>query len=64
MLIYNLLSLFRYAKYQEIAAKGIIDPNKLPPTEDAAFKLWYGNQFCMDPIFWGWQRIHSVFTPI
>lgn len=34
MLIFT--TTFRFAKFQEMAAKGIIDPRKLPPTERAA----------------------------
>ena len=65
----------RYAKFQEMAAKGVVDPNKLPPTSDTVFlhclrsiyqaKVWMTLDVnTMDPLLWGWRVIDGVFTPI
>ena len=54
---------------------GTIVPSKLPPTDDAAFQhclrvyfqlmVWETlDQFFMDPIGWGWQKIDDSYTPV
>ena len=58
-----------------MAAKGTIVPSKLPPTDHAAFQhclrvyfqlmVWETlDQFFMDPIGWGWQKIDDSYTPV
>ena len=58
-----------------MAAKGVIDPSKLPPTDGATYQhclrvyfqvmVWKTlDQFCLDPVHWGWQKIDDVFIPI
>ena len=58
-----------------MAAKGVLDPSKLPPTEDAAYHhclrvyfqviVWDTlDQFCLDPTEWGWNLTDGIFTPI
>ena len=66
---------FRYLKYQDAAAKGSLDPSKLPPSEDAALQhclrvflqvsIWKKlDVFCLDPCDWGWRLSNDTFEPI
>lgn len=58
-----------------MAARGVIDPSKLPPTEDTVYHhilrvyfqvlVWDTlDQFCVDPLEWGWISDERMFTPI
>ena len=73
--MYILFSLQRYLKYQDSAAKGLIDPSKLPPSEDAAFlhclRVFLQisicrelDQFTLDPCVWGWKFSNNLFEPV
>ena len=65
----------RFAKYQEMSAKGIVDPSKLPPTESSANEhtmrvyfqclVWKTlSQFPADPSTWGWKIEDGVYVPV
>ena len=56
-------------------AKGIVDPSKLPPTNNASQQhtlrvlfqcaVWRElNQTCLDPLAWGWKKDGTSFVPI
>ena len=58
-----------------MAAKGIIDPSKLTPTENTAYyhvlRVYFQvlvwdtlDQFCVDPLEWGWKSTNGVLTPV
>ena len=67
--------LCRYEKYMDMACKGMICPEKLPPTTRAAYfhglrahhqimvwsQLNETNQF--DPITWGWLLEQNMMVP-
>ena len=66
---------FRFAKYQDMIAKGIVDPSKLPPTSSAAnqhsLRVYYQcavwkflDAECFDPMEWGWQKAGVEYVPI
>ena len=67
----------RYAKYMEMVStsKKSIDPQKLPPTERAAYFhslrvhlqviLWFKlTNNDLDPMQWGWKLADTVLTPV
>ena len=65
----------RFAKYQDMMAKGIVDPSKLPPTSSAAnqhsLRVYYQcavwrllDTECLDPMEWGWQKAGVEYVPI
>lgn len=67
---------FRYTKFQEMAAKGELDPQKLPPTEDVAsqhtlrtylqVQQWKNltEDHELKPTSWGWENSKGVLEPI
>ena len=71
----SILILCRYKKYINMAAKGNVDPNKLPPTEDAAYlhtlrslfqtHVWTSlDTTFADPCSFGWKIVDGVYWPI
>ena len=65
----------RYKKYIDLAAKGIVDPSKLPPTDSAAYQhtlravyqatVWDKlDEFCLDPCQYGWDLVDSFHSPV
>ena len=67
--------MFRFARYQEMSAKGLVDPCKLPPTESTAFEhslrvhyqclVWkHLDESHTDPANWGWKLQDGVYSPI
>ena len=65
----------RYNKYIDSVCKGLITPEKLPPTERAAYfhglrgryqvMLWsLVDNFEISPVDWGWKERAGVLTPI
>ena len=66
---------FRFAKYQDMAAKGLVDPKKLPPSKDAGHQhiLWACYQSGVwvnmtetwsDPLKWGWKMVEGHYIPM
>ena len=66
---------FRYLRFQEMAAKGVIDPNKLPPTDEAAYQhclrafyqtaVWKSlDPFCLEAGEWGWSHVDGFYSPV
>ena len=71
MIMFNV----RFAKYQDMMAKGIVDPSKLPPTSSLAnqhsLRVYYQcavwrllDTECLDPMEWGWQKAGVEYVPI
>ena len=70
------LTKLRYVKYMEMACKGIISPEKLPPTEHVAYyhglrahyqvMVWMaaGDDCLLNPTDWGWELKSHVLVPI
>ena len=71
------LNSLRYAKYMEMVStsKTTIDPQKLPPTERAAYFhslrvhlqviLWFKlTNKNLDPLQWGWKLADTILTPV
>ena len=65
----------RAVKYQDMAAKEVIDPAKLPPTLGALtqhiFRAYYQctvwkklNESVLDPSEWGWMEVEALYTPV
>ena len=65
----------RLAKFEDMAAKGVIDPSKLPPTSSTAYQhnlrvfyqcwVWKTlEQQPADPLDWGWKQGPEGLTPI
>ena len=52
----------------DMAAKGEILPESLPPTEIAAVQqavVWQTlNEICPDPLNWGWKQEGSTYAPV
>ena len=67
---------FRYRKYLGMCCKGILEPEKMPPTERAAYYhalrvhlqiiTWklLDDEFQLQPEEWGWKRDGNNLTPI
>ena len=66
---------FRAVKYQDMAAKGVIDPAKLPPTQGAViehmFRVYFQctvlkklSESVLDPSEWGWLQDNGIYTPL
>ena len=62
-------------KYQDCAAKGVIEPSKLPPSEDALYfhclrvyfqiSVWRKlDQSALNPSEWGWKLLNGILEPI
>ena len=75
MSCYTLNWQFRYLKYQDGVARGLVEPSKLPPSEDAAHQhslrvylqtsIWKSlDVFCLDPCEWGWAMVNNVYEPV
>lgn len=73
--VIEILTVFRYQKYADLACKGIITPEKLPPTEKAAhyhgLRCHYQliqwsmiNDFNIQPSEWGWKLENGVLAPV
>lgn len=72
----QLTVIFRYLKYVDLACKGIIAPEKLPPSERAVYyhglrshyqiMLWsiLEEDFNIPAIEWGWQMKNNMITPV
>ena len=68
------ISFFRYEKYNEMACRGSVLPEKLPPTHRAAYyhglcvhyqiMCWSGKQMSLDPMEWGWRQSENMLVPI
>ncbi|KAG1691849.1 hypothetical protein GQR58_007370 [Nymphon striatum] len=69
------LTKLRYYKFMDMAAKGEILPENLPPTERAAVQhslrvhqqvvVWQTlNDVHLDPLQWGWKQEGPTFIPI
>nr|XP_047144537.1 uncharacterized protein LOC124818088 [Hydra vulgaris] len=69
------LAKLRYNKYIDLPCKGIISPEKFPPTDNAAYfhglrahcqiLLWpLINDIELDATEWGWKQHDRVITPI
>ena len=65
----------RFAKFEEMLAKGIVDPNKLPPTKDAVHQhirrvhlqtaIWKAlDNSALAPDQWGWRYDENGESPI
>ena len=67
---------YRYSKYQQMVCEGLIEPEKLPPTERAA---WFhglrvhlqtiqwkilDDTINLEPEKWGWKKDNGVLVPI
>ena len=72
---FNFCLFFRHNKYIDLACKGMISPEKLPPTERAAYYhglrahhqiiLWsLLDDFEIRATDWGWKLNNGVITPI
>ena len=66
---------YRYKKYIDQSARGIVDPNKLPPTESATHQhilrtvyqatVWQKlDTDCIDPCEYGWCIVEGIYSPI
>ena len=73
----SLLFLFRHRKYLEMCYKGKVEPERMPPTERAAFfhglrvhlqivawKMLEDNEVQLNPCNWGWIINGNTMTPI
>ena len=69
------LAHLRHVKYKEATRKNDIDPESLPPTEQAVFfhslrvhlqvSQWkYLNLESLKPIDWGWKRENNIMSPV
>jgi len=71
----EILILYRYQKYADLACKGIVTPEKLPPTEKTAH--YHGlcchyqiiqwsmiDDFDIQPSAWGWKLENGVLAPV
>ena len=58
-----------------MAAKGMVDPCKLPPTESVAYQhtlrtiyqatVWEKlDELCLDPCAYGWSIVDGIYSPI
>ena len=72
---YGILTVYRYQKYVDLAWKGIVVPEKLPPTVRAAY--YHGlrchyqiiqwsmiDNFEIQPSEWGWKLENGVLSPV
>jgi len=66
---------YRYQKYTDLACKGILAPEKLPPSEKTAYLhglRWHFqmiqwslfDDFEIQPTEWGWKLENSVLSPV
>ena len=75
-MIYCFFFRFRYRKYVDMASRGVIAPEKLPPSERAAYFhglrthyqiiLWslQEDSSNIQPTDWGWKKQVHVLIPI
>ena len=68
---------FRYKRYMEMMSKGVLQPEKMPPTDRAAFfhglrahyqivvwKMLNDADVILDPKEWGWFVTDNTMSPV
>ena len=70
------LTKLRYGKYLDMACKGIVTPEKLPPSERTSYSHglhthyqvldWslLGDDFELSALDWGWKKDNDILVPI
>ena len=69
------MNILTYNKYIDLAAQGVVDPSKLPPSESAAYlhglrtilqvKVWKNlDTQSLDPCDYGWSLEDGIYAPI
>ena len=72
---YLISNCLRFAKFQDMSAKGVIEPSKLPPTESSSAEhslrahfqclVWKSlKQMPKDPTNFGWKDEDGAYIPI